>query len=262
MAPQVLLGIEQVIARLGYGLLLHVFSNDAKEEIDAYTRLAADKRVDGILMTGARVEDTRFGLLAELGLPAVLIGAPPPGVVVPHVENDPPGAGIDESVRHLHALGHRRIAYIGGPLSRVQPKIRVEAFLESMSSIGLEPVLTVSTDYTTEAAVSATRQAMLLAEVPTAFIYGADLMAMAGIHYLRGTGLEVPTDISVVGFDDQRLAEYMNPGLTTVARNSIQRGAHAATKLLKILGVDLPEPGPLDMPRLIVRGSSGPVAAP
>jgi len=58
------------------------------------------------------------------------------------------------------------------------------------------------------------------------------------------------------------LAEYMIPGLTTVARNSIQRGAHAATKLLKMLGVDLPEPGPLDVPRLIVRGSSGPVAAP
>ncbi|MFE5836415.1 LacI family DNA-binding transcriptional regulator [Arthrobacter sp. NPDC056493] len=259
MPPQVLMGIEHVITKPGYGLLLHVFSNDPEEENQAYKRLAADKRVDGVLMTGARVEDTRFRLLAELGLPAVLIGPTPPGVVFPHVEYDPPGAGVEESVRHLFALGHRRIAYIGGPLSRVQPKIRAEAFLDAMSAVGLQPVLTVSTDYTADAAVSATKEAMTRADTPTAFIYGADVMAMAGIHYLRGTGIEVPRDVSVVGFDDQRLAEYMNPGLTTVARNSMQRGAHAATELLRILGVDLPEPGPLDAPRLIVRGSSGPV---
>jgi DNA-binding LacI/PurR family transcriptional regulator len=97
---------------------------------------------------------------------------------------------------------------------------------------------------------------------PTAFIFGGDVMAMAAMHYLRGTGLDVPGNISVVGFDDQPLAEYMNPGLTTVTRNSSQRGMHAATQLLRILGVGLPDPGPLDPPRLIIRGSTGPVASP
>lgn len=259
MPPPVLLGIEQVIAQRGYGLLLHVFSNDAEEELHAYKRLAADKRVDGVLMTGARVEDTRFRLLKELGMPAVLIGPTPSGVTFPHVENDPPGAGMDECVHHLFALGHRRIAYIGGPLSRVQPKIRAEAFLKAMASVNLTPVMTVSTDYTTDAAVSATRQAMMRMETPTAFIYGSDLMAMAGMHCLREGGIEVPHDISVMGFDDQKVAQYMNPGLTTVARNSSQRGEHAAMKLLRILGLDLPEPGPLDAPRLIIRGSTGPM---
>ncbi|MEC3853155.1 substrate-binding domain-containing protein [Paenarthrobacter ureafaciens] len=128
--------------------------------MQAYKRLAADKRVDGLLMTGARMEDPRFRLLEELRLPAVLIGPTPPGVIFPHVENDPPGAGMDECVRHLFALGHHRIAYIGGPLSRVQPKIRADAFLETMASVNLQPVVTISTDYTTDAAVSATRQVM------------------------------------------------------------------------------------------------------
>ncbi|WP_411374951.1 LacI family DNA-binding transcriptional regulator [Arthrobacter sp. MPF02] len=261
MAPQVLLGIEHVIAKLGYGLLLHVFSDDPEEEMQAYKRLAADKRVDGVILTNARMDDGRFELLEELGLPAVLVGSPPPGLEFPHVDNNPPGAGIDETVSHLVELGHRRIAYIGGPLSRVQPKIRAEAFLESMEAVGLEPAAAVSTGSTAEAAVAATRQAMLLSEPPTAFIYGGDVMAMAAIHYLRETGLDVPGDVSVVGFDDQPLAEYMNPGLTTVTRNSTQRGVNAATQLLRLLGVDLPEPGPLDPPRLIVRGSSGPAAA-
>ncbi|MFE4835999.1 substrate-binding domain-containing protein [Arthrobacter sp. NPDC056691] len=85
---------------------------------------------------------------------------------------------------------------------------------------------------------------MAQTKAPTAFIYRSDLMAMAGMHYLRGTGVEIPRDVSVVGFDDQRVAEYMNPGLTTVARNSTQRGTHAATELLRLLGVDLPGPGP------------------
>lgn len=167
--------------------------------------------------------------------------------------------GIDESVRHLVDLGHGRIAYVGGPLSRVQPKIRFEAFLESMAAVGLEPVGAVSTGSTAAAAMAATNQVMLQPEPPTAFIYGGDVMAMAAMHYLRGTGLEIPRDISVVGFDDQPLAEYMNLGLTTMTRNSAQRGMNAATQLLRILGVDLSDPGPLDIPRLIVRGSSGPV---
>lgn len=257
ITPQVLLGIERVMAKLGYGLLLYVFSDDPEEETHAYKRLAADRRVDGVLLTNARVDDGRFTLLRDLDLPAVLIGSTPQGVRFPHVDNQPPGAGVDESVRHLFDLGHRRIAYVGGPLSRVQPRIRFEAFLNCMVELGLQPVSTVSTASTTEAAVKATREIMHSSQVPTALIYGNDLMAMAGMHYLREMGLEIPHDISVVGFDDQRLAEYMNPGLTTVARNGIQRGEYAATTLLRILGVDLPEPGTLDVPHLIVRGSTG-----
>lgn len=80
-------------------------------------------------------------------MPAVLIGPTSSGVAFPHVENDPPAAGLDECVHHLFALGHRRIAYIGGPLSRVQPQIRAEAFLEAMASVNLTPVMTVSTDF-------------------------------------------------------------------------------------------------------------------
>lgn len=259
MTPQVLLGIEQVIAKLGYGLLLHVFSDDPEEETQAYKRLAADKRVDGVLLTNARVDDTRFELLEQLRLPAVLIGSPPPDVDFPHVDNTPPGAGIEESVSHLVELGHRRITYIGGPLSRVQPAIRFEAFLKSMAAVGLEPIAAVATGSTADAAVAATKQALLQPNPPTAYIYGNDVMAMAAMHYMRGIGLDIPGDISVVGFDDQPLAEYMNPGLTTVTRNSTQRGKIAATQLLKLLGVDLPEPGQLDAPRLIVRGSSGAV---
>ncbi|MEC3853144.1 LacI family DNA-binding transcriptional regulator [Paenarthrobacter ureafaciens] len=260
MTPQVLLGIEQVIAKLGYGLLLHVFSDNPEDENQAYRRLAADKRVDGVLLTNARIDDARFKLLADLGLPAVLIGSPPPGLSFPHVDNTPPGAGVDESVRHLVELGHRKIAYIGGPNSRVQPKIRAEAFLESMASAGLQPTATVSIGSTAEMAVTATKQVMCQPEPPTALIFGGDVMAMAAMHYLRGTGLDIPGDVSVVGFDDQPVAEYMNPGLTTVTRNSTQRGMHAAIQLLRILGLDLPDPGPLDRPRLIVRGSTGPAA--
>lgn len=73
MAAQVLLGNERVLAKLGYGLLLHVFSDDPEEEMQAYKRLAADRRVYGVLLTNARFDDARFELLVELRLPAVLI---------------------------------------------------------------------------------------------------------------------------------------------------------------------------------------------
>lgn len=251
-------GLESVLAPASYGLLLYLIDRTPEEEARAYKMMADERRVDGVILTDSRYGDGRFALMRSLGLPAVLIGTPDEGDPVPHLDSDPPGAGIDDAVTHLVELGHRRIAYIGGPDDRVQARTRRLMFETAMAEHGLRPIASIATDYTPENA--ATRTTALLdgtAAQPTAIIYGSDPMAIAGISAARGCGVTVPEQLSVIGFDGLPIGAWIDPTLTTVQRDAVQRGRAVATKLLQLLGeqIDVQQ---IVRPHLLVRGSTGP----
>lgn len=149
-------------------------------------------RVDGIIIGDSRVNDRRFELVRSLGLPAVLVGVPWDEDPIPHVENSLPGAGVDEAVDHLVELGHRRIAYIGGPNNRVQALHRRDTFLRKIEEAGLEPVAAISTRYSPNSAALHTDQLLELAAPPTAILYGSDPMALGGIRAAHRRGVSYP----------------------------------------------------------------------
>jgi DNA-binding LacI/PurR family transcriptional regulator len=249
-------GIESVLAPLDYSLLLHLVDPEKEsEERRIYEHLAHLGRVDGIIIGDSRVDDRRFDLARSLGLPAVLVGVPSGDDPIPHVENTLPGVGVDEAVDHLIQLGHRRIAYIGGPNDRVQALHRRDMFLTKLAESGLEPVAAISTRYSPNSAAHHTDQLLELAAPPTAILYGSDPMALGGIRAAHRRGVSVPEELSVVGFDDLQLSEWFSPPLTTVHRDVPQRGRAAATLLLRMLGQDL---DPLDVgePYLVTRDST------
>ncbi|GAA1995152.1 LacI family DNA-binding transcriptional regulator [Nakamurella flavida] len=249
-------GVESVLTPRGYGLLMYLVDRGLDEEARTYQRLSDNRRVDGVILTDSRVGDNRFSLTRSLGLPAVLIGTPWENDVIPHVDSDPPGAGVDDSVRHLVELGHRRIAYVGGPVDRVQAVLRRITFEESMSAAGLVPTATVATDYSPASAAAHTA-ALLRREVrPTGILYGSDTMAIGGMQAAREAGYSVPQDLSIVGFDGLPLGVWVDPALTTVQRDAVQRGRIVAMRMLDLLGESLEEPPLLSRPYLVVRGST------
>jgi DNA-binding LacI/PurR family transcriptional regulator len=253
-------GLESVLAPRSYGLLLYLVDHTADDETRAYRTLAEDRRVDGVVLTDSRYGDTRFALMRSLGLPAVLIGTPADGDPVPHLDNDPPGAGVDDAVRHLLELGHTRIAYIGGPDDRVQARARHEMFDATMAAAGLQPVASIATDYSPESSADRTGRLLDAAGTrPTAIVYGSDPMAIAGVSAARSRGLVVPADLSVIGFDGLPIGAWLDPPLTSVHRDAVQRGRAVARRLLGLLGEDVGEPPPLDRPHLLVRGSTAAV---
>jgi len=250
-------GLESVLAPAGYGLLLYLIDRTPEDEARAYRAMADERRVDGVILTDSRYGDGRFALMRSLGLPAVLIGTPDEGDPVPHLDSSPPGAGIDDAVSHLVDLGHQRIAYIGGPDDRVQARERRLMFEAAMAAAHLRPIASIATEYSPDHA--AERTSALLdgtAAQPTAIIYGSDPMAIAGISAARSRGLTVPADLSVIGFDGLPIGAWIDPTLTTVQRDAVQRGRAVATKLLQILGeqIDVQE---ISRPYLVVRGSTG-----
>jgi len=250
-------GIESVLSPLEYGLLLYEFDDDRAREAAFYRKLADARRVDGVVLVDSVIGDLRFDLVRELHLPAVLLGTPWHPDPIPHIDPDSPGSGVAETVAHLLDLGHRAIAYVGGPADRSQALARRTAFEKAVGDAGITPIAVLDTDYTARVAAGLTGELLDAADRPTAIVYAGDLMAIAGMQVARRRGLRLPEDLSIVGFDGLAIGELMEPELTTVTRDPVGRGRAAASMLLRLLGEDLPQ-HPVPPHELVVRRSTAP----
>jgi DNA-binding LacI/PurR family transcriptional regulator len=251
-----LAGVEAELAHAGYALVLSVVA-DAETEVETYRRLAHDGRVDGVLITDARVDDPRYALVAELGLEAVVVGHPDPVAGLPAVIADERGA-LARAVRALVDLGHRHIGHVAGPETLVHANERRAAWRQALADAGLPAGPVEHGDFTGEGGASATRRLLEQRHPPTAIIYANDLMAIAGLRVAREMKLRVPTDLSIVGFDDVPLAEHVHPALTTIRQHPVAAGAAAAKLLLARLRGDPAPVTALPEPELVQRESIGP----
>lgn len=260
-SAELITGLESMLGTFGYGLLLHLFTREQGEEATLYRELADSRRVDGIVLTDSSIGDQRYALMRELRMPAVLVGVPWRDDEIPHLPDDGDG-GLGDVARHLIDLGHRRIAYIGGPEDRVQAGARRTGFQRALATAGIipSPVLAASS-YSPAEAASFTAEILAHPDRPTAIAYGNDAMAIAGMRAARVAGLSVPGDVSIVGYDGSSMSEWTEPQLTTVQRNVVQRGRAAAAILLRQLGENVLEEIELAPPHLVVRESTAPPRA-
>ncbi|MEV7422794.1 MULTISPECIES: LacI family DNA-binding transcriptional regulator [unclassified Streptomyces] len=265
--PAHTLGLEPFFMQLISGIqselitdatpLVFTMAEDQAAEIALYRSWWARRRVDGVFLVDLQAEDARVPVLEELGMPAVVIGAPVGTGRLPAVWSDE-GAAVTTVVRHLAGLGHRRLARVGGPARLRHTAIRTAAFDAAVAELGLTG-RTVEADYSGERGAAVTRELLGSPERPTAIVYDNDVMAVSGLTAAHSMGLRVPADVSVVAWDDSALCELVDPPLTALSRDIAAHGAHAARRLREAAGGravgDLEDPAP----RLTVRGS---VAAP
>ncbi|MEU8607056.1 LacI family DNA-binding transcriptional regulator [Actinoplanes sp. NPDC048791] len=223
-------GFEQELAARSYALTLQVVATP-QTETEVYRRWWGERRVDGVFVTDLRENDIRIPVLNELQLPAVVIGGPGDTGKLAQLWSDDAGA-ITEAVGYLMALGHRRIARVGGLPDLLHTQTRTRAFTQVCASLGLSEAITVPSDYTGEEGGRATRRLLINAERPTAIIYDNDVMAVAGLSVAQEMGLSVPGDLSIVAWDDSPLCSLVHPPLTALSRDIAAYGAHAARQLL------------------------------
>ncbi|MGD9957924.1 LacI family DNA-binding transcriptional regulator [Nocardioides sp.] len=252
--PSFIAGLEGELSHHGYALLLQVVPEHETEQ-ESYRRLAREGRVDGVLVTDLYVDDARPALLAELGLPAVIVGPALGEAFWPAVGVDD-GPGVAAAVEHLLAQGHTRIAHVAGPGAMVHGQSRRRAWAQALTDAGLPAGDCVETDFSAEAGSQATRELLDLATPPTAIVYANDLMAIAGLAVAVGRGIEVPRQLSLVGYEDTELAAHMQPPLTTVSTDVIGWGRAAAKRLLELIEDRPATETHLQPPRLVVRGST------
>jgi DNA-binding LacI/PurR family transcriptional regulator len=249
-------GFEAELAARSYALTLQVVATP-EHEVEVYRRWWGERRVDGVFVSDLRDGDVRIPVLQELQLPAVVIGGPGDTGSITQIWSDDAGA-IAEAVRYLVALGHRRIARVGGLPDLLHTQTRTRAFTEVCTSLGLDAAVTMPSDYTGEEGGRATRRLLIGAERPTAIIYDNDVMAVAGLAVAQEMGLGVPADLSIVAWDDSPLCSLVHPPLTALSRDISEYGAHAARQLLAAIAGEPIRNAEAGTAHLTPRGSTAP----
>jgi len=141
-------------------------------------------------------------------------------------------SGIRQAVQHLAALRHSRIAFITGPLELKSALARKEAFIQSMTEIGLTPDLIVEGSHTLEGGMRALNNLIALRPRPSAVLCSNDMTAIGVMREAYDLDVRIPADLSVIGFDDIRLAQFMTPPLTTVQMSQTELARLAFQALL------------------------------
>lgn len=258
---ELLSGIVEQTTRYGYSL--NIASNDARDEREMYLKQIRSRRVDGFIVIRTHRQDQRIDLLRDLGVPFVAFGRVEGNNDFYYVDEDGT-AGIRQAVAHLVELGHRRLACISEPLTLTKAYMRVQGFIDALAEHGLpyEPERVVETHFRQRSGKLAAQQLLATADPPTAIVAVNDLLALGVISAVHERGMVVGRDVSVTGFDDIMLAEYVNPPLTTVHQPAKEMGAQLVELLYKVINHEqIAEPHILIQPTLVVRQSTGPVSA-
>lgn len=249
-------GLESELSARSYALTMQVVA-DVNAEITLYRRWWAERRVDGVILVDLHIDDPRVPVIEELGLPAVIIGNPSGINSLTAVWSDDAGA-LTETVEYLVALGHRRIARVTGLPDLLHTRIRDDAFTSICERIGLPESSIHPADYTGEESARITRRMLSSPARPTAVIYDNDIMAVAGLAVAQEMGIPVPSELSIVAWDDSPLCKLVHPALTAVSRDVSRYGAHAAHQLLAAIAGERTENFQDATPRLTPRSSTAP----
>jgi LacI family transcriptional regulator len=249
----VLVGLKHGVGALGYDLLIF-----ASEQPGAYLRRARHHRVDGVVLWGVDRGDPELPRLLEARLPLVAVDLEVAGPRATWISSDNDG-GARLAVRHLHELGHTRIATITGLVETKPGRERLEGYRTELASLRLDMPAAYEQhgDFYADSGEAAMRALLALPEPPTAVFAASDEMAVGAVHAARGAGVRVPEDVSIVGFDDSRLAALLQPPLTTVRQDRIGLGVAAARTLAAAVEDPDHVPVPSVLPvELVVRRSS------
>ena len=230
--PELVQEFENLAVAQGYEVLIGS-TNYEPVRTESLIRRMLQRNVDGVAVMTFGIEEELVQKLVEREFPLVFVDAGPdlPNIRVLKVNY---GEGIRQAVQHLAALGHRAIAFISGPMRLRSALARRDAFLDSMAELGLTVPLAhiIEGDHTMEGGIRAMEHLIALSELPTAVLCSNDMTAIGVLHALFRTTHGVPQEISVVGFDDVHLAQFMLPPLTTV-QMSCQDLASAAVEALR-----------------------------
>ncbi len=265
--PQLVRSVEDAARAAGFSVLLCNAADDPDREA-FYLDLLVDRRVDGLIIAASSLGVRHSAWLGAPPVPVVLVNTAAPDIGLPAIMSDNELGGR-LAAAHLLGLGHTRFAYLMPPPRHVDAPERLAGVRLALSEAGVDPdgITVTCGDPVVGGGESATLALFDDAPATTAILAYNDLMAIGALRALRRCGRRVPTDVSVVGFDDVAFAAFVDPPLTTIAQRTDAMGIWAVDRLVRGLHGYVDDPAlvdatPVRLPvDLQVRGSSGPVPA-
>ncbi|HUH07598.1 MAG TPA: LacI family DNA-binding transcriptional regulator [Egibacteraceae bacterium] len=230
---EIIRGVQQVADEAGRLIMICNSLRDASREL-AYVRVLRRQRADAVILVGGAIGDEAYEekLTSHMqGLEAsnsrlIVCGRSRAGTASVNAQH---AAGAEALTRRLLDLGHRRLAFIAGPAHVGTSRNRFRGFKRALATAGItpEPTLMAQGDFSRDGGYEAARRLLRGGERFTALVGSNDLMAIGAMTALRESGLEIPGDVSVVGFDDIPVARDVTPALTTVRVPMRLMGARA-----------------------------------
>ncbi|MFF2019154.1 LacI family DNA-binding transcriptional regulator [Paenibacillus sp. NPDC058177] len=221
---------KQVAVAKGYALMF--ISKDVGGKQSGYLENCRIRGVDGVVVFLSDYEDPYFQELLDSDIPTVVLDYETPES---HTVCSDNWSGAVQAVEYLAGLGHRRIAHISGGVNTTPGSRRQEGYEAAMLQQKLDlrdSYIVTGAYYSMESGYNAMLELLRLPEPPTAVFASGDLLAFGAVKAAQDSGLAVPGDISVMGYDDIELARYVTPALTTVRQDTELLGSRAAEILL------------------------------
>jgi len=223
-------------------------------------KLYRQRKVDGLLVVAPHANDSFLKTLGSLHVPLVVVGEslPDPSTCWVSCDNS---EGVKSVCKHLVDLGHKRIAFVGGPKELTSAARRRKAFLDfcRQHKLAVPPHYLQMGDYTMLGGRTAALTLLKSPEPPTAIVAANDLMAFGVIESARELDIKIPNDLSVAGFDDLPTAAERCPSLTTVHQPVFEMAEQSARILLQSLENNEIPSGHVKMKvTLVIRDSTGP----
>lgn len=214
--PEIVQGFEDVAVQHNYEILTTSTVHDPRRMALSVRRMI-ERRVEGVAIVTFGMEEELFDDLKSRQVPLVFIDVGPSLPRISNIRIDYLH-GIRQAVQHLAALRHRDIAFVSGPLVLKTAVARQRAFLRAMEEVGMsvEPKYQIEGNHTMEGGIDALQQLLKLPKPPTAVLCSNDMTAIGVMRQAYEEGIKIPDNLSVIGFDDIRLAQFIIPPLTTV----------------------------------------------
>jgi DNA-binding LacI/PurR family transcriptional regulator len=257
--PELIQGFEEIAVENGYEILIGSTNYDP-QRMNLVIRRMLERKVEGVAVMTFGIEEPLLQQLAARKIPLALVDFELPSPLASTLRIDY-GAGLRQAVEHLVALGHRQIAFVSGPRTLHSARARVDAFRIAMKAAKIPAVdaRVVEADHTLEGGMRAFESLRKRGDLSTAIICSNDMTAIGVLRSAYAIGLRVPKDLSIVGFDDIRFAQFTTPPLTTVQMSRVEL-ARGAFQALHDHAEPETDPAKREYPiatRLIVRESTG-----
>lgn len=252
--PELVMGAEEYASKSGYTVLLGNTSESEEKETN-YLDFFSRGPVDGIIISASRVSNEHIIMLAEDGLPIVVINRTLEHPKVSYVSTDMEKGGYLATM-HLLRLGHSKIAFINGPKHSEVSQRRLEGYKKALKEAGVNYNSDLIS-FNVPVSESGYKEAIKLlctGEAPTAIFTYNDVMAFGVIRAAKELGIKIPEELSVVGFDDIFFSSFTDPPLTTIRQLKEELGRMAVELLFKLMEGE--RESLLIEPELIIRNTT------
>lgn len=240
--PEIVQVFETIAVQHDYEILLTSTVHDPKR-MEASVRRMIERRVEGVAVMTFGMEELLLEDLKVRNVPLVFVDVGPARPRVSNIRIDYLH-GIRQAVQHLAAFRHERIAFITGPLDLRSANARKDSFIRAMKEIGLaaDPELIIEGDHMLEGGMRATATLLKQPRRPTAIMCSNDMTAIGVMRQSYEEKISIPRELSVIGFDDIRLAQFILPPLTTVQMSQAELARLAFHALLTEVQREKPAP--------------------